>query len=193
MRPVGRRWAGQEESPVGNAVGLVAGMVVTIERCVASPQSEGFLEDGSVCRSRSELEQSEMTGTVGEGSTTASSLPGPVAAMYMGSVSTGRVGEWFVAGDGLKSHAIEADMFVDLEQDFERVGGERDEEVEDRGQEWQSVWTSTGAGSEAGMVIGLSCRTKIRLVNDEVVEAVETASPHIHLGTKRATLPLRAD
>lgn len=167
---------------------------MTTEGSVVNLQSEDCPEDTIVCRSRSGLGRSEMTGIAGEGSTTAGFRSAPVGARYTGSESTGRIGEWFVAGDGWRCHAIEAGMFVDREQDFEWVGGERDEEEgEGRGQEWSSMWAPTDAGADAGMVIGLSCRTKIRLVNDEVAEVVEMANLHIHLGTKQATLHLGAD
>lgn len=109
---------------------------------------------------------------------------------------TRRVEGWFVAGDGWRSHAIEAGMFVDLEQDlgqdFERAGEEV--EVEGRDQEWYSAWTSRDAGSDAGMVIGLSCRTKIRLVEVVVVVVVVVAvETHIHLGAKQASLLRETD
>lgn len=50
VRGVAMRGEGQEESPVGNAVGSVAGIVVRIERCVANRRNVGFRGDRRIYR-----------------------------------------------------------------------------------------------------------------------------------------------
>ena len=189
----------------------MAGIVARTESSVESLQNGGFPEGrGTACRLTTW--ESGWTGTietVGEGSMTVGYPWVPVGVgRYTASVWTERIGESVVvvvvvvvvavAGDGW-CHAIEADKFVDRELDFEWVGDVRDDagdeqkEGESEGQALQSTWAPTDAGAGADMVIGLSCRTKIRLGNGEVAEEVEMASLHIHLGTKRATLRLGAD